>query len=281
MLSIEQRQSFERDGYLVVRELFSADEVRDLRGHYMRLREAGSYPGDMVAETRLKSDDPLVRYPRMIHMHHWDELSRRWLLDPRLNECLTTLLGLEPLAVQTMLYFKPPGARGQALHQDNFYLQVAPGTCAAAWLTLDDSDEENGCMQVVPGTGELPILCPEKADSGVSFTSVRTPLHSGMKSVPVVMRAGDVLFFTGSLIHGSFPNSSRDRFRRTLIGHYITGDAAKVTAGCRPVLRMDGTEISLEASEGGAPCGVWTDRDGQPQIEMRSLAAHGANGVSP
>ncbi len=281
MLSNEQKQSFERDGYIVVRGLFGADEVRDLREHYMRLREAGTYPGDMVADTRLQGDDPLARYPRMIHMHRWDQASRRWLLDPRLNECLTALLGLEPMAVQTMIYFKPPGARGQALHQDNFYLQAQPGTCVAAWLTLDDADEENGCMQVVPQTGKLPILCPEESDAATSFTNVTTPLHPDMKSVPVVMRAGDVLFFNGSLIHGSYPNTSRDRFRRSLIGHYITGDASRVTAYCQPVLRMDGTEIPMGASEGGAPCGVWTERDGQPQIEMRSLATAGASEVSP
>ena len=45
----------------------------------------------------------------------------RWLLDERLNACMRGLLGREPYAVQTMLYFKPPGARSQALHQDHFY----------------------------------------------------------------------------------------------------------------------------------------------------------------
>jgi hypothetical protein len=68
----------------------------------------------------------------MAQMHRWDITSLRWLLDPRLGDCLTTLLGVEPYAVQTMLYFKPPGSRGQALHQDNFYLRVQPGTCLNA-----------------------------------------------------------------------------------------------------------------------------------------------------
>ena len=39
------------------------------------------------------------------------------------------LLGREPYAAQTMFYFKPPGARGQALHQDQTPLRVQPGTC--------------------------------------------------------------------------------------------------------------------------------------------------------
>ena len=49
------------------------------------------------------------------------------MIDARLNKWMTSILGREPYAVQTMFYFKPPGARGQALHQDQFYLRVDPG----------------------------------------------------------------------------------------------------------------------------------------------------------
>ena len=64
--------------------------------------------------------------------HRQDEASLKWLIDERLNTAMTGLLGREPFAVQTMFYFKPPGARGQALHQDQYYLRVQPGTCIAA-----------------------------------------------------------------------------------------------------------------------------------------------------
>jgi len=59
-------------------------------------------------------------------------LALRYLLDDRLEDVLTDLFGEEPLAAQSMLYFKPPGAKGQALHQVNFYLKVEPGICIAA-----------------------------------------------------------------------------------------------------------------------------------------------------
>src|SRR5258708_12445802 len=92
-----------------------------------------------------------------------------------MRACLTGLLGREPYAVQTMLYFKPPGARGQALHQDQFYLRVQPGTCMAAWMALDACDEANGCLQVVPGSHKWPVLCTEKADTTVSFPALPVP----------------------------------------------------------------------------------------------------------
>jgi ectoine hydroxylase-related dioxygenase (phytanoyl-CoA dioxygenase family) len=214
------------------------------------------------------SNDPLKRYPRMIHMHRWDDVSLRWLIDERIAASLTGLLGREPYAVQTMLYFKPPGARGQALHQDNFYLKAQPGTCMAAWMALDDCDEANGCMQIVPGSHTWPLLCTTKADTSVSFTDVTVPLPPGQEVRPVIMRAGDVLFFNGALVHGSFPNTSADRFRRALIGHYIEGAAEQVAQFYHPALRMDGQPLELAVSQGGGACGVWVERDGQPAVEL-------------
>jgi hypothetical protein len=146
------KRSFDKDGYVVAHGLFGADEAAYWRDYFMGLREAGEYPGDVVGVDPT-SNDPLQRYPRMIHMHRWDRVALDWLLEPRLARALTTLLGgREPFAVQTMLYFKPPGARGQAVHQDQYYLRVNPGTCIAAWMALDPCDEDNGCLEVLPGS---------------------------------------------------------------------------------------------------------------------------------
>jgi phytanoyl-CoA hydroxylase len=261
------RRSFEEEGYVVARGLFDADEAAFLREHFMRLREAGSYPGDVVGVDPA-SDDPLKRYPRMIHMHRWDQVALGWLLEPRLARWLTALLdGVEPFAVQTMLYFKPPGARGQAAHQDQFYLRVNPGTCIAAWMALDPCDGENGCLEVLPGSQDWPVLCTIPADTTQSFTDLTIPLPDGQELVPVVMKPGDVLFFNGSLVHGSEPNRSK-RFRRSLVGHYVEGDARECALWYHPALRLDGSTVELEQGPGGGVCGEWVERDGAPVIEL-------------
>ncbi len=271
----EQKTFFDANGYTVVRGLFSPEETAEYRDHFMRLREEGPKPGDMVA-TAPQESDPLKRYPRMIHMHRWDETSLRFLLDARLAECLQAFLEDEPLAVQTMLYFKPAGARGQALHQDNFYLRAAPGTCMAAWLALDPCDEANGCMRVVPGSHQWPILCTTAADTEASFTDVTVPLPPGVEAVPVEMAAGDAMFFNGSLVHGSYPNTTRDRFRRSLIGHYVGAKCEQLTKFDQPVLKMDGTAFEMDGAEDGGPCGVFVERDGRGEFEMADRELAGA-----
>ena len=268
MLAEAQKRLFDGQGYLNVRQLFSAAEVSRYRRHFMALRAAGSYPGDSAGVDN-GSQDPLKQFPRMIHMHRWDDLSLQWMLDARLRACMTVLLGREPFAVQTMLYFKPPGARGQALHQDQHYLRVQPGTCIAAWLALDDCDEENGCLRMVADSHSWPLLCSAKADTTTSFTDVTVELPDNVEPDPVIMQAGDVVFFNGQVVHGSYPNTSADRFRRALIGHYIAGEAHEVAKYFHPVLRMDGSTVELEVSEGGDLCGRWVEADGTPVIEMQ------------
>jgi hypothetical protein len=270
----ELKSEYEQQGFVVARGLFSREEVAELTAHYMDLHaEGGQY---CEGEVNPESPDPLRRYPRMMNPHRGDERSMQFLLDERVRTWLTGLLGAEPYAVQTMMYFKPAGARGQALHQDQRYLLVQPGTCAAAWLALDRCDEENGCMKVVPGSQALPLLCPTKSDTSKSFTTETVPVPEGMEVVSVPMEPGDMLFFHGNLIHGSEPNRTTDRFRRIVVGHYIVAEAKTVARWYDPVLRMDGTTVAdFDFTGAGGTCGRFVDN----VIEMDStveeaLAAH-------
>jgi ectoine hydroxylase-related dioxygenase (phytanoyl-CoA dioxygenase family) len=273
MLTQIELNQWEADGYTIARGLFSSDEVARYRDHFMTLRGKGAYVGDLGDTNNPSDNDPLRKFPRMIHMHRWDDVSLQWLIDPRIRADLAALTGAgDPYAVQTMLYFKPAGARGQALHQDNFYLRAQPSTCIAAWLALDDCDEENGCMQIAVGSHKWPLLCTVQADRTQSFTDVTVPLPPGQEVRPVLMKAGDVLYFNGQVVHGSFPNTSADRFRRALIGHYIAGDAQSVYEWYHPVLTMDGTPLEFAKSPDGSVCGVWTDKaDGRVEIAMTDI----------
>jgi ectoine hydroxylase-related dioxygenase (phytanoyl-CoA dioxygenase family) len=262
-LSAAQKAQFERDGFLVLRGLFSPAEVAQIRDTFMQQAKDGPVAGLSAGrhdDRPLDPSDPLDFYPRMMNPHARPDLpvgplARRFLLDGRLYPVLRDLLDEEPAAAQSMFYFKPPKARGQELHQDNFYLRVRPGTCMAAWLAVDDVDSENGGMKVVPGSHRLPVACPQQADPAVSFTTDYVPVPEGMAAVHADMRAGDVLFFNGSLIHGSTPNTSATRFRRSLIFHYVPEGSLEMSEWYQ-ALRFDGRPVAIPAATGGGPCGT-------------------------
>jgi phytanoyl-CoA hydroxylase len=140
-LTREHIRSFREEGYLLVEGLFAPEEVKELVDNFMQMHAGGPIPGCFEPADPEEADGDILKlYPRIMHPHRVNELALRYLLDDRLEAALTGLFGEEPLAAQSMLYFKPAGAKGQALRQDNFYLKVEPGTCIAAWVALDPAD---------------------------------------------------------------------------------------------------------------------------------------------
>ena len=262
LLTDEQRAQFTRDGYVVAPALLHPEEAAHIRETFMAENAHGPVPGLSEIHGDYDRADPLSFYPRMMQPHTHPELSvgalsLQYLLDARFHPILSELMRDEPVAVQSMFYFKPPGARGQELHQDNYYLRVSPGVCMAAWIAIDDVDAENGGMKVVPGSQHESIACPEKADPAVSFTTDYVPVPAGMKAVHCAMKAGDVLLFDGRLIHGSTPNTSADRFRRSLIFHYVPESSEEMSSGYDTRLKFNGAPATgIAAATGGGPCGV-------------------------
>ena len=268
MITDEQRGFFADHGYVVVEGLFSPEEVEHYRDHYMTLRRHGTYPGDS-AGVDVTSVDPLKRYPRMIHMHRWDETV------PALDA------GCAPQRLPDR------AARPRAVRRADHALFQAGGSARAGaapgqLLPEGTARHLHGGMD---GPGSL--RRGERLHAGrPRQPSVAAPMHregryhdqlhrrhralaAGARQVrPVLMNAGDVLFFNGSLVHGSFPNTTPDRFRRALIGHYIDGAAEQVATYYHPALRMDGTPLELKESVGGGACGVWVEQDGEPSVAM-------------
>jgi len=258
-LSPEAVASYHGRGYVLVPQLLPAGEVAEIAARcdtlHARGAVAGCFSAVPVEEARAQGDI-LKAYPRMMHPHRADETLKAYMLHPAFAVVLRQLLGEEAIAAQSMFYWKPPSARGQAFHQDNFYLKVRPGTCIAAWVAVDATDEENGCLFVAPGSHTLDIVCPEEADASVSFTKDFVPVPDGLAQVAVPMEAGDVLFFGGNLIHGSFPNRSKDRFRRSFICHYAGVSAHELSRYYAPLYDMRGDQVRREVSQWGGPCGV-------------------------
>jgi phytanoyl-CoA hydroxylase len=251
---------FQRDGYCVIAGLFSATEIAEILTFFEEFKlQGGAIYDDGL---RYAEVDPAQRQLRAMHPHRYSDRAKMWALNPNVASVLTALLGRAPLLAQTMYYFKPPGGKGQGMHQDNFYLLAAPATCIAAWTSIDGADLDNGCLYVVPGSNRKDIHCPAdgpEAWMGYGDSHIK-PFPRGVKPIPVEVPKGSTMFFDGNLIHGSGPNRTKDRFRRTFIGHYISEASEQVAKFYHPVLTMAGESVMrIRASAGGGPCGDgWT-----------------------
>ncbi|MGM7723222.1 phytanoyl-CoA dioxygenase family protein [Metabacillus sp. Hm71] len=259
-ISEEQKQQFEKEGYLIMKGVFSQEEIAEIKETFMEMSKS-AIPGcfEPVIDEQSENEDPLKRYPRMMHPHRVNDVAMKYMLHPKVMTILADLYGEQALAAQSMFYFKPPRSRGQALHQDNFYLKVEPGTCIAAWTAVDRADEENGTLLVVPKTNNDEIYCPELADEKESFTKHFVKVPKGLKAVPAILDKGDVLFFNGNLIHGSYRNKSKDRFRRAFICHYAGESTTKIGHYYSPLYRQNGSKVEPETNADSGPCGTEFD----------------------
>ncbi|WP_454191357.1 phytanoyl-CoA dioxygenase family protein [Paenibacillus sp. Marseille-Q7038] len=257
-LTPKQLNLYQKEGYIIVKGLFSEEDLCRIDNTFEEISNS-FIPGYFEPDLETAADDPLKRYPRVMHTHRFNETAKSYMLHKPVLEVLEDLYGEEALAAQTMFYYKPPGSRGQALHQDNFYLQVEPGNCIAAWTAIDPATLENGGLLVVPQTSEHDIVCPEEADSKESFTTHYVKPPKDTTAIPAIMDRGDVLFFNGNLIHGSYRNKTKDQFRRAFICHYVGASATHISNHYRPLYRADGSAIDLEINLDGGPCGIEFD----------------------
>ena len=274
-----RKSAYDRDGFLIERGLFTKEEIASVAQEFMDLNAKGGVPGHYEPQKEgsyyAKKDNPLYKYPRVMHPHRFMKTAMDYLIDPRIMDILEELLGEEALTAQTMFYYKPAGSPGQAWHQDNFYLSVKPGSCIAAWIAVDKCNDENGCLQVVPNTQDIDLICPNMdADPDKSIAREIIPLNKIVRnmgatvgkeletppeSVQVVkaeMEPGDVLFFNGNVVHGSHNNVSKDRFRRSLINHYVHASSLELSRFYHPLYNRQGVVVSKEIASGGGPCGT-------------------------
>jgi len=223
-LSQRQIHEYREAGFLILPGLFDRSTAQQMVEHYMTMRAEGPKPGD-TGGTQDHPEDPNHTYPRMINMHRWDPLTEGWAVRADVLAIVEDLIGDTPVLNQTMLYFKPPGGRGQALHQDQQYITIDP--LIGVWVALDPSDEAVGQMVVVPGSHKHGLLLVEVADTSISFTSGQAVVPEELTEAGLDMQSGDTLFFDGKTVHGSYKNVTTDRWRRSFICHYVGEHATK------------------------------------------------------
>lgn len=255
------KEQFDELGYCIVDSLYAESELEEIEAffdeHQRKNRAIG--PDEM----RLTDLNPAKEQVRYIHPHKTNDKAKQWMIHPRVGEVLKVLFnGRDPLAVQSMYYYKPPGAKGQGMHQDNYYLLAAPATCMAAWTPIDDADKENGCLWASPRSQHLDIFCPgddrEAFDGGWNNygDSHIEKFPREYKPVPIPVKRGQTLFFGGNFIHGSGPNRSKTRSRRTFIGHYVDRTTEKLAKFYHPISDFHGNTVTdIAVEQGGGPCG--------------------------
>lgn len=158
--------------------------------------------------------------------HRWDPLILQALRNSRIVNFMRRVLGNDVSGLQTQYFFCRPGTQGFALHQDNYYVEAKCDAFASAWSPLVDVSPNNGTLVIYPGTHREAIL-PVREIASTCDPGQDVNAHKQEAIVPecyrpkdVLVKAGDVLFIHGHLVHSSYRNESTD-FRDVLLSTYL------------------------------------------------------------
>jgi len=228
-LTSEQLGEYERDGFIVIRKACSDDLLDAFNAHIHSIRSAEQIVEWAVPRRGADSINDKERFSiRLFNPHLHDGFSLQMMKLPVVRGALAQLLGDEAVGVQSMYFYKEPGSYGQAAHQDYYYIRNNPNTLTAAYVAMEDIDEENGCLWVIPGSQKVGLL-PHGKVKNLEEHEAWTDETEGAdlsKEIPVVLGKGDILFFDNLLIHSSTRNRSVNRWRRSYVCHYIRHDSA-------------------------------------------------------
>ncbi len=217
-------ERFHRDGFLFPFTIYEKDaELAWLRSIYWRLRAL--LPPDTSTQ----------------EMKQWHDLDLElWQLgtNTRILDLVEPILGPDFYLWGSQFFSKDPGDRSVAgWHQDAAFWPLTPHRTVTVWLAFEDSDVENGAMQVIPGTHRAGILqhACEHDEHDVLNMRLERGNFSRSDAVHLCLRAGQVSLHDDNLVHGSAPNES-DRLRCGLTLRYSASEV-RVEAELAPTFR--------------------------------------------
>lgn len=139
------------------------------------------------------------------------------------------LIGRNIKGVTSQLTFKLRGnTKAFGWHQDNGYGELDPYNALTTLTALDDADEQNGCLWIVPAShkrGQIETVL--KPAGKQAEKPIELVVHE-LTAIPVPMKAGETIVFHCWMLHKSEGNFSPDRDRRILFLRYADADAVEV-----------------------------------------------------
>ncbi|MEM7099706.1 MAG: phytanoyl-CoA dioxygenase family protein [Pseudomonadota bacterium] len=262
-LTQDQKNQFQDDGYCVVPDFISTDQIALLKQRAAEITQAfdpSSETGVFSTEDRSASADRFLlesgdkvrcfleagaldeegnltcpqsqAFNKIGHaLHDLDPVFNQFSRQDPIRTVVKDLGITHPELWQSMYIFKPPRIGGVVnWHQDATYFFTSPISVITLWFALDDATTENGCLWVANSGPNTPLRERFVVNEGKSelVSCNAEPWPEAEEAAPLPVPAGALVCFQGTLPHYSAPNTSaHPRHAYTL---HITDSQAEYAA---------------------------------------------------
>jgi hypothetical protein len=243
----DEEAAFERDGFVVVRGLLPAAEVREMGYAFDRLEAlARTLPGSVdVGGARFIVDAEPFRIHRIAWCGGAEPVLERYGDDPRFITLASSVLRALPVEqLIQQAHFKRPGDEvAFAWHQDasnrrygtDQYIDLdGRGSFVQIAVAIDPTGPDNGGLSFVPGSHRLGFV----ADPATGVLPAEA--FDAASAVTPELHPGDAVYFGPFVIHGSEPNRSTVSRRTFLQGYALPGANRRSYPGCGTGVRRSG-----------------------------------------
>jgi ectoine hydroxylase-related dioxygenase (phytanoyl-CoA dioxygenase family) len=271
VINSEEVTSFHRDGYVIVRNFFSEDEIQKLYGIAVADTVMRSNAVDLNDQTGKKTKLTLWFNPG-------EDVYSMLIRSKRMVQSAAKLLDSDsPVChFHSKLMQKEPKVGGAwEWHQDYGYWYknqfLYPDQLVSIMIALTEANKSNGCLQVIRGSHKLGRVNHGFAGEqvGADMVMVNNALTK-LEHVYVELQAGDALFFHSNLLHRSEANLS-DRPRWSLISCYnsLSNPAFNddSTAWKIPVEIVDDSELMNADKLGATSEGDFLKKENDPALK--------------
>ncbi|MBY6154812.1 phytanoyl-CoA dioxygenase family protein [Vannielia litorea] len=227
MLTKEQKEFYEENGYLMVEDVVDPEQLAKLQEITAEMIDASRDLTESDARYDLDkghtAENPRltrIKLPHLQNPYYWEILTKS-----RVTEVLNDLLGPDTIINTSKLNTKAPGG-GAAVewHQDWAFYPHTNDDLLAFGLMLADVDEANGPLMVIPGSHKGPVLSHHVNGVFAGAVSPEDPAFEMDKAVTLTGKAGSMTVHHVRTLHGSAPNMS-DRNRLILFYELARADA--------------------------------------------------------
>ena len=210
-------KSYQEDGYVIIRNFFSQEEVDLLLETYRNDK--------LVKESAINVDDNSGLNTKLtLWYNSGDDIYGAFSKSERIVDGLEIIFGDKPALYHTKFMQKEPKVGGAwEWHQDYGYWYdngfLLP-EMLSVMVAVTRANKENGCLQVLKGSHKLGRI--NHGSTGEQVGADMKRVNAAAESIDLVyveLEAGDTLFFHGNLLHKSDPNTS-DSARFSLISAY-------------------------------------------------------------
>ena len=208
-LTSNQLKQYKDKGYISPINIFSKKKALDIR-----------YEIELIEKKLPNELEKSGRYNAHLISPLLDEITH----NQKILDAVENLIGKNILVCGTTLFIKNPNEKGfVSYHQDAKYIGLEPHNWVTAWIAITDSNEKNGCMRMWPSSHKNSLRDHEdNFNEGNLLTRGQTIQDvPEKKTVPLLLKAGQMSLHHPMVVHGSGLNKSKDRRIGFVIQSYI------------------------------------------------------------